>query len=126
MAVDDDLLERAVEAIAGVALMEMDPEALADDVVLVAYLWSDDDEFKMAIASVRRAISQLVEGKVSGVELKYDHFGWLSYHFQHRRAQGERADMRVVYRLTEGGIRVRGFGHRKLPSDIYLRLHKER
>ena len=126
MAIDDGTLAHSVDLVARIPPVEMDPQALVDDVVLIAYAYPDEDEFKAAIASVCRALSQLVDGRVSGSELQYNHTGWLSYHFQHRRSQGAKADMRVVYQKGHRGIRVRGFGNRRIPTDIYRRLHSGR
>lgn len=122
MAVSNALLEQAIAIIASVRGLHMDPDTLADDVILLAYVWPDEDEFKLAVTSVHRAMTQLVEGIAEGSELKYDFAGWHSLHFQHLRGQHSRADMRIVYQRVADGIRVKGFGNRHLPSDIYQRL----
>ena len=119
MAADYALLEQAIAIISSVRGLYMDPDALADDVILLAYVWPDEGEFKMAVAS---ALTQLVEGNVEGSPLKYGFSGWRSFHFQHRRGQQSRADMRIVYMPLDTGIRVKGFANRHLPSDIYQRL----
>lgn len=46
MAISDELLLRAIDIVAEVPGMEMDPDALADDVVLLAHVWSEEDEFE--------------------------------------------------------------------------------
>lgn len=120
------LFHESIDLIAGIQQLEMDPQALADDIVLLDRVWHDKREFKSAITSVHKAIEQLVQGAVSGTPLKNNHKDWMSYHFQHRRSQGGKADMRIVYQLKAGRIRVRGFGHRHLPVDIYRRLNEER
>ena len=122
MAADYALLEQAIAIISSVRGLYMDPDALADDVILLAYVWPDEGEFKMAVARVHRTLTQLVEGNVEGSPLKYGFSGWRSFHFQHQRGQQSRADMRIVYMPLDTGIRVKGFGNRHLPSDIYQRL----
>ncbi|MBW3088369.1 hypothetical protein KIH77_06450 [Bifidobacterium sp. 82T24] len=122
MAIPNALLTDAIAILAGVDGVEMDPESLSDDVILLAYVWPDEAEFKTAVVSVHDALAKLVAGRVEGAALKYGLAQWRSYHFQHHRFQGARADMRIVYRRTDFGIRVRGFGNRHLPSDIYRRL----
>ncbi|PJM74860.1 hypothetical protein [Bifidobacterium simiarum] len=122
MAVSETLLSQAVAVIASVRGVQMDAGTLADDVVLLAYVWPDDQEFKQAVSSVRYALELLVADHVEGTALKYGLSGWYSYHFQHRRRQGARADMRVIYRRVPEGIQIKGFGSRHLPSDIYDRL----
>lgn len=97
MAADYALLEQAIAIISSVRGLYMDPDALADDVILLAYVWPDEGEFKMAVARVHRALTQLVEGNVEGSPLKYGFSGWHSFHFQHRRGQQSRAGMRIVY-----------------------------
>ena len=120
MAADYALLEQAIAIISSVRGLYMDPDALADDVILLAYIWPG--EFKMAVARVHRTLTQLVEGNVEGSPLKYGFSGWRSFHFQHRRGQQSRADTRIVYMPLDTGIRVKGFANRHLPSDIYQRL----
>ncbi|PLS30688.1 hypothetical protein Uis1B_1515 [Bifidobacterium margollesii] len=122
MAVSEVLLSQAVAVIASVRGAWMDAGTLADDVILLAYVWPDDDEFKQAVSSVRRALTLLVSNHVEGAELKYGLAGWRSYHFQHHRCQGARADMSIIYRRVPEGIQIKGFGNRHLPSDIYERL----
>lgn len=127
MAVSEVLLSQAVSVIASVHGTWMDAGTLADDVILLAYVWPDDDEFKQAVSSVRRALTLLVTNRVEanrveGTELEYGLAGWRSYHFQHQRHQGARADMRIIYRRVPDGIQIKGFGNRHLPSDIYERL----
>lgn len=122
MAADYALLEQAIAIISSVRGLYMDPDALADDVILLAYVWPDEGEFKMAVARVHRTLTQLVEGNVEGSPLKHGFSGWRSFHFQHRRGQQSRAGMRIVYVPLDTGIRVKGFANRHLPSDIYQRL----
>ena len=122
MAVSNALLERAIAIISSVRGLHMNPDVLADDVILLAYVWPDEDEFKIAVTNLHRAMTQLVEGDAEGGELKYDFAGWRSFHFPHRRGQHSRADMRIVYMRIDSGIRVKGFGNRHLPADIYQRL----
>lgn len=86
MAADYALLEQAIAIISSVRGLYMDPDALADDVILLAYVWPDEGEFKMAVARVHRTLTQLVEGNVEGSPLKYGFSGWRSFHFQHREA----------------------------------------
>lgn len=61
MAADYALLEQAIAIISSVRGLYMDPDALADDVILLAYIWPDEGEFKMAVARVHRTLTQLVE-----------------------------------------------------------------
>ena len=96
MAADYALLEQAIAIISSVRGLYMDPDALADDVILLAYIWPDEGEFKMAVARVHRTLTQLVEGNVEGSPLKYGFSGWRSFHFQHRRGQQSRTDTRIV------------------------------
>ncbi|MDU1289433.1 MAG: hypothetical protein E6965_09595 [Bifidobacterium bifidum] len=104
----------------------MNVDDLIEDIVLLAEVWPDKDEFLTASLSIRRAIRQIIDGKVAGTELSYGLTGWYSYHFQHVRQQGMKADMRIVYQPTNDGIIVKGFGNRHLPKDIYRRLRDMR
>ena len=100
----------------------MDPRALADDVLLLARSFPDEDEFCLAAANTRRALEQCARGTVTPSALERSLEGWLSYHYQHSVGQGAPADMRIVYRTTAGGIEVKGFGHRWVPADVYGRI----
>lgn len=120
--ISDRMLSDAVDIIAGTPGLTMNADDLVDDVVLLAHVWTDEEEFMAAIISVSRAMEQLIAGRVAGVSLKYDLSEWKSYHFQHRRTQGAKADTRIVYCPTDTGILVKGFGDRHRPQDFYRRI----
>ena len=126
MPVSDSAIDAAIDLIAGVPGLEMDADDLADDVVLMSLAWPDEAEFLRAASSTERAMRQLSSGAVSAAPLKHDLAGWFSYHYQHARAQGARADMRIAFKPVEGGIRVRAFGHRDVPTDFYRRIAASR
>ena len=58
--------------------------------------------------------------------MKYEFEDWQSYHYQHRVGQRAKALCRIVFRKTENGIEVKGFGHRRIPEDLYQRLSRGR
>lgn len=122
MAVSDEVLLKAAEAIASVDGLSMDPDFLVEDVFLLAYAFPDEQEFKAAVASTCKALSLIIQDRVSVSSLKYGLKSWHSYHYQHCVAQGARADCRLIYKFTDEGIEVKGFGHRRIPEDIYFRL----
>lgn len=126
MAVSDEALRQAAEAIAAADGLAMDPEHLVEDTFLLAYAFEDESEFKAAVANTCRAIAFLVSGQVTPSSLKYEFEDWHSYHYQHRIGQGEKADCRIIFRPTDEGIEVKGFGHRRIPEDLYRRLSKGR
>lgn len=122
MKISRGLIAQAVESIAEVEGVLMSPESLVEDVFLLAYAFPEEADFKAACASTCRALNNLVAGKVTPSALKYDFEGWSSYHYQPRVGQGVRATCRIVYKTVEGGIRVKGFGHRRIPQDFYERM----
>lgn len=126
MPVSDSAIDVAIDLIAGVPGLEMDADDLADDVVLMSLVWPDEVEFLLAVSATERAMRQLCAGTVSAAPLKHDLAGWLSYHYQHARVQGARADMRIAFKPVEDGIRVRAFGHRDTPTDFYRRITASR
>ena len=126
MAVSDSAIDAAIDLIAGVAGLRMDPDDLAEDVVLMAVSWPDEDEFMKAALATQRAMGQLIAGRVDASPLKHDLAGWFSYHYQHARAQGGRADMRIAFKPAGKGILVRAFGHRDVPTDFYARIAEQR
>lgn len=126
MAVDDARLRAAVGAIADVEGLSMDPDSLVEDVYLLAYAFPEGDDFEAAVASTCRALAALIAGRVSTSALKYELDTWQSYHYQPRVAQGARATCRIVFRNTNDGIEVKGFGQRRIPRDFYQRMSSTR
>ncbi|CAM4355850.1 DUF3237 family protein [Paenibacillus alkaliterrae] len=123
MAISDELILEWIDRVSEINGLQMDPEALADDVVLMALIFNVDSTFVQGMNSVVRAITQLIDGVVSASQLEQNDSGWDSYHFQSQRVQGHRADLRVVFQnVDHHTVRIKGFGHRHLPSDIYKRL----
>ncbi|NGM18351.1 hypothetical protein GMI70_10190 [Eggerthellaceae bacterium zg-893] len=122
MAIDKQLLRRAVESLSDVEGVFMDPKSLVEDVFLLAYAFPEEADFMAACASTARALNQLARRTVTASELKYAFAGWKSYHYQHRVGQGVRATCRIMFREIDGGVEVKGFGHRRIPSDFYQRM----
>lgn len=126
MAVSDGALDAAIDLISAVSGLQMDPDDLADDVILLSVSFEDEGDFLKAASATERALRQLVNDEVDASPLAHNLQGWFSYHYQHARAQGARADMRIGFQWTEKGIRVRAFGHRDVPSDFYQRVAAKR
>ncbi len=124
MPISNEDIRSAIIAISDVSGVWMDTGALAEDAILLAYAFPEEDEFKAACANTCRALSLLVEGKVATSDLKYAFEDWQSYHYQHHVGQGSAATCRIIYRKIEGGIEVMGFGHRHIPEDFYVRMSK--
>lgn len=122
MAVSSDLIRAAIVQVASVEGIAMSHEALVEDVVLLAKVWPGEEDFAAAVVSSIRALSQVAGGKVTPDPLEADLAGWWSHHYQLRRAQGESAVLRIVFRQTGGLVEVKGFGHRFKPASIYHRL----
>ncbi|RTE09099.1 hypothetical protein [Paenibacillus whitsoniae] len=123
MAISNDLILEWIDRVASLQGIQMDPTALADDVLLMAFVYKKEEEFVLAMSQVVRAIGQLVVNKVEASQLERNYSGWDSYHFQSRRVQGQRADLRIVFQNTQSSpLKVKGFGNRHIPSDIYKRL----
>lgn len=122
MAIKQEVIRKAVAAIAATDGLHMDDAALVEDVVLLSRAFPDEDDYMAACASTKRAFKQLIDGKVTASDLKYDFAEWKSYHYQHRVGQGERAVCRIMYRRVDNGIEVKGFGHRRIPADFYERM----
>ncbi|MGG1519448.1 hypothetical protein ABE504_28875 [Paenibacillus oryzisoli] len=127
MAISNDLILEWIDRIANLQGLQMDPTALADDVLLMAFVYKKEEEFVLAMSQVVRAIGQLVANKVEVSQLERNYSGWDSYHFQSRRVQGQGADLRIVFQSTSANtIKIKGFSNRHIPSDIYKRLGSRR
>ena len=127
MAGADDLMVQAIVRLASVPHVMMDPDALAEDVSLLAMAFPDEVEFLRAVVATENAMSRVANGAVaSSPALVGDHAGWMSYHYQHRVAQGQKADTRLEWKPFPNGIFVRAFGHRFIPADFYRRVSASR
>ena len=51
MAVSSDLLRSAIARISSLPSIRMAPEALVEDVTLLAKVWPNEDDFAVAVAS---------------------------------------------------------------------------
>ena len=122
MPVSDNAMRDAIVAISQVENIQMDPNALVEDAMLLSYALSDELEYRAAVANTCRALDQLSKGRVQSSTLKYEHEGWFSYHYQHAVVQGAKADMRIMFRMEGEKVIVRGFGHRDTPEDFYIRM----
>lgn len=120
--ISEAVLLEAAEAVSAVKGLAMDPNDLVEDVFLLAYAFPEERDFKAAVASTCRALGRLVAEAVTPSDLKYDLSGWSSYHYQPWVGQGVRAMCRIMFRRIEGGIEVKGFGHRRIPEDFYRRM----
>ncbi len=123
MAISNELIVQAIENIANIKGIEMDPDYLLDDVVLVAYVFNAEDIFKKAISQIVHSLNLIINKRSIGQPLVGNLTGWFSFHFQSQRVSKHPADLRCVYKDAGVEIQVRGFGHRHLPGDIYRRLY---
>ena len=118
MSISKELIAYAIQAIAAMPCVQMSPQSLAEDAILLSYAFTMEEDYLAAVASTCRALSQIEQKLVTTVDLKYQFATWQCYHYQHKVAQGQRANMRIVFRRTKEGIQVRAFGHRRLPHDF--------
>ena len=132
MTISDALIEEAILIISEIEYIEMNIEELVDDVILIAYVFNQEDAFKTAIAQIAHSLKLIVKkynktGQEIGQKLVHNYEGWTSFHFQSARKNGNIADMRILYQTPPHGvITVRGFGHRYLPEDVYDRLNQRK
>lgn len=124
MPVSTETLLGAIDAIAAIDGVFMDPADLAQDVFLLSRIYNDEDSFAAAVKRTAVAFANLLNGNVSVSELTRDYCGWSCYHYQPVIGQGQKACLRVVFRRIDAGIDCMGFGHRYEPEDIYRRLSR--
>lgn len=117
MTVSNAELAEWIGRVASVQGIEMDPDALVDDVVLTAHAFTDERRFQTAMTHVVSALSLIVKIRNVGKDLSANLTGWKSYHFQSQRVRKHPADLRIVYQDIGTVIRVRGFGHRWIPEE---------
>ena len=126
MAVSDKLVAALAQSVASLDGVTADARAVVEDAYLLSLAFSEEQDYLEASANTLRALEQLRAESVAASKLAHNHAGWLSYHYQHKVGQGMRADMRIVFKQTEGGILLRAFGHRNLPHDFYERIARAR
>ena len=126
MTIDRATQLQALRVLASVEGAFFDPQWLAEDIHLLAEAFPDPEEFAAATVSTGRALKSLVSDSVNAADLDYDLKGWKSYHYQHRRAQRAKADMRIIYKRENDQCLVMGFGHRHVPANVYRRLADNR
>ena len=126
MAISNDLMRQAIDSLSKTDGLIMSSASLVEDVLLLSLAFPAEDDFMAACASTQRVFEHLVAGKVIASDLKYSFGKWSSYHHQHRVGQGIRATCRIMYRKIDGGIEVKGFGHRRIPADFYERMGEYR
>lgn len=124
MTVSKELLAEAIKVISSVDGIQMDARTLAEDVVLTAIVYDENQAFKMAITNIVAALQLIVSKRNIGTPLVGNLSGWHSFHFQSKRTQGHPADLRIVYKDKGTVIQVKGFGNRILPIDFYKKLYR--
>ncbi|PLR76312.1 hypothetical protein CU633_16605 [Bacillus sp. V3-13] len=123
MAISDELIEQAIDIIASINGIEMNHDELVDDVILIAYAFDQEPTFMAAISQITHSLHLIVKTRNIGQQLSGNLKDWMSFHFQSQRTQKYPADLRIVYQDVGNKIRVRGFGHRRIPKDFYSRLY---
>ena len=117
-----ELMMAAINDIAAINKIEMDPKHLALDVYALAQVFSYEEEFKEVIVSIIMAIKDVFKDGDIGDDLKYRLKGFKSYHFSSPYPEKpSEEDMRVVYPAYKNTI-ILAFGHRYIPFDFYQRL----
>lgn len=122
MTISDNLIQNAILQISQIEGIEINPDELVDDIVLLAFAFPKDDDFILATAQVANHLNLLVQNRIKGTDLRQNYDGWKSCHFQSAKKNGHEADLRIVYQDIPPLKRIRGFGHRKIPESVYKRL----
>ena len=126
MAISTDLIVQAIDRLVSVPGVLMDPDALAEDAFLLSVSFPDEHDFLAVVLATERALQHLAAGRVTSSRLEGNRAEWMSYHYQHRIAQGQQADCRIEWKAYDGVVYVRGFGHRWRPVDFYARIARQR
>ena len=105
--------------------LKFNPDDIANDLVATAQAFPDPVVYQRAMQEVLHQID-VIRGTKPGIDMKHGMSGWRRHAFQSdRHARGTNADLRIVYRQApDGAVEIFGFGHRRIPYDVYLRLRK--
>lgn len=122
--IPEDMRALAIRQIAGVPHVRFTASAIASDVTMFTRSFPDPQDFANAVASTVAVLRKLAtRPSFHGVQLTRGLYPWFNLHYQHVVANGQRADMRLIYmRTPDGMVHVLAFGHRHIPLDIYHRV----
>lgn len=109
----------AIDKVSKVDGVAIAPLGLVEDVATLAKSFPEEEDFSLAVAETLIALRHARGGKVDATPLRLRLAGWYSCHYRHKRENGQKADMRLVYRPSNKSIEVKAFGHRHVPSDFY-------
>ncbi len=123
--VSKELMLSTIDKVSKVDGVAMAPLGLLEDVVTLAKSFPEEEDFSLAAAETLIALRHARDGRVDATPLRFSLAGWYSYHYRHKRENGQKADMRLVYRPSNRGIEVKAFGHRHVPSDFYKRIRDD-
>lgn len=112
---------RFAERLTGLTGVAIDAADVLADLDALERAYPDLDRYELALDAVLRQLEQLLERPV-GRPMQHRFSGWWRCAFQSRPLAGMHADLRIVYRRDDRGLRVLGFGHRRFPRDLYLRM----
>ena len=124
MELSEDKLLATINRFSKLAFCTFDPKHLVQDLLILESISATEADFDGVIDRTIAALALLAGRQVDADALHHEYDGWLSYHYQPRIAQGQKAVYRVIFTYTDEGIDVMGFGHRHQPTDIYRRLRE--
>lgn len=122
MTINNDIIIKWIKEVAIIKGIEFNANSLADDVFLMTYAYKNPIEFEIAMENVVSALQHIVNNSVNSSQLTKNYGDWDSYHFQSKRVQRQKSDLRIIYQKSSNSIRIRGFGNKWIPTDIYGRL----
>ncbi len=102
--------------------LEFDPIDVWNDLLTLELAFPSPEQFGSAVGEVVHQLT-VITASEPGKPMFGTFGGWKRHAFQSEPSIGGRADVRIVYKVSDDGrIALLGFGHRYLPNDIYLRL----
>ncbi|MDA8347044.1 MAG: hypothetical protein M0Z66_16500 [Thermaerobacter sp.] len=104
------------------AALRFNPADVLDDLASLEAAFPSPESYKVAL---EEAIHQLhvVVRQQPGKGMRGRLNVWRRHAFQSMPARGGKADLRIVYKASDGSeVELLGFGHRHVPRDIYQRL----
>lgn len=127
MTVSEQSLRQAIRIITSIDGIVMNPQHLLLDILALSQVpaFADDDKFNSVIATIEKALREIMNNDAIGDRLKNDFTGFKSFHIKSDYpTDPPHDDLRIVYERETKQVWIVAFGHRYLPDDFYDRIRQ--
>ncbi|BCV18766.1 hypothetical protein AAK684_01880 [Leptogranulimonas caecicola] len=120
-----ELFLELIDALSNIPGLTIEPIVFVEEARALDEAYPALEDLTPVVVAIIRAMKDLAAGRVSSSSLSLKLEGARSYHFQKNRSQGEKTELRIVYRILDNGaLYILAFGNRWRPEAIYRRAAK--